>query len=181
MYKWLWFQCEKLNCLWSNYDDLVEFVFYFFSDICLQSFGGTVNCSLVCTVLETKWDPKLFGLHLKSSDMSKGRHNKETDIQQTLCSDEPSIYLFVALLVLISIMKLATLSIKSIAFVIPCSVVYDRYQVTHFLIATNLILDAICGNETWTGSNCVDPDQAASKRSCLIRIYTVFKGGYIDI
>ena len=80
--------------------------------------------------------------------MSKGRHNKETDIQQTLCSDEPSIYLFVALLVLISIMKLATLSIKSIAFVIPCSVVYDRYQVTHFLIATNLILDAICGNET---------------------------------
>ena len=113
--------------------------------------------------------------------MLKSPHNKERDIQQTLCSDEPSIYLFVALLVLISIMKLATLSIKSIAFVIPCPVVCDRYQVTHFLVATIFILDAVCGKKTRTGSNCVDPDQAASKRSCLIWIYTVFKGGYIDI
>ena len=79
--------------------------------------------------------------------MLKGGHNKETDIQQTLCSDEPSIYLCVALLVLISIMKLATLSIKSIAFVIPCPVVYDRYQVTHFFIATVFILDAIRGKK----------------------------------
>ena len=84
---------------------------------------------------------------MKSSDILKGPHNKETDIQQTLCSDEPSIYLFVALLVLISIMKLATLSILSIAFVIPCPVVYDRYQVTHSLIATIFILDAICGKK----------------------------------
>ena len=48
------FQCEKLDCLWSSYYDLVKFVFYFFSDICLRSFGGAVNCSLVCTGLETK-------------------------------------------------------------------------------------------------------------------------------